>query len=110
MVVFNKERFVFIIFMGFFLFLCACPKESSLSEFDPQNEKQLVEIYVKTNYFKDYSVYAKYDLKGKNGALYTDQIMEISQDRYAWERFIKKTDIYRKKLEEEKKKDQALAK
>ena len=77
------------------IWLTHCGFSTSPKAFDPKDENQIVEIYVKTNFYKDYSVYEKYDLEGINGYYYTQKINSFSKDRRYWDHFSKKVEQYR---------------
>lgn len=66
--------------------------------FDPQNIDQVAEIYVRSNYFKDFSLFEKYGLRDKAGLQYTDAILYYSGDTVRWQSFLKKVEARRELL------------
>jgi len=69
--------------------------------FDPKNEKQVVEIYVRTNFYNDFKVFEKYKVEGEKALAYSRVIQDLEKNIGQWDSFMKKAERYREKVRKE---------
>ena len=69
--------------------------------FDPANEKQVVEIYVRSNFYSDFKVFEKYKVQGEGALAYTKVIQNLEKNIGQWDGFMKKAEKYREKIRKE---------
>ena len=69
--------------------------------FDPADEKQVVEIYVRTNFYNDFKVFEKYKVEGEKALAYTQVIQNLEKNIGQWDGFMKKAEKYREKVRKE---------
>lgn len=93
----TKTAVLVIVVVG--LWGCQKPKGGDAGVFDPKNLDQLADIYTRSNYFKDFSLFEKYNLQGKAGLQYTQAIVEQSADTVRWQAFLQRVEKRRQALE-----------
>lgn len=69
--------------------------------FDAGNLETLVDLYVRTNYFDDFSAFDRYQMSDVQGLQYTEAIAYQARDTVRWDQFIRRVERHRKDLEKE---------
>lgn len=87
------------VFIGCFALVLSCSQGAV--PFDPKNENQVVEIYVRTNFYNDFKVFEKYRVEGEKALAYSRVIQDLEKDIGQWDNFMKKAERYREKIRKE---------
>ena len=88
-----------IVLLFLLLLGLGCAKTSDTPKgFNPEDLDQLVEIYVRSNFYNDFGLFERYQLQGKEGLRYTNAIAWQAHDTVRWQKFVTKAQAYRQKI------------